>query len=83
MIQPRLSAPQKQILKLLATAVVAVLTYTLSDEAFLAWGWRSAFLLSIVLVGVGLFVRLKILETPEFARIKDTQRTARVPVDRS
>jgi MFS family permease len=64
----------------LATAVVAVLTYTLSDEAFLSWGWRSAFLLSIVLVGVGLFVRLKILETPEFARIKDGQRTARVPV---
>ena len=35
----------------LSTAVVAVLTYTLPDEAFLSWGWRIAFLLSIVLVG--------------------------------
>jgi MHS family shikimate/dehydroshikimate transporter-like MFS transporter len=64
----------------LATGVVALLTYSMSDEAFLSWGWRSAFLLSIVLVAVGIFVRLKILETPEFARIKNAQTIARVPV---
>jgi MFS transporter, MHS family, shikimate and dehydroshikimate transport protein len=64
----------------LATGVVALLTYSMSDEAFLSWGWRSAFLLSIVLVAVGIFVRLKILETPEFARIKSAQTIAKVPV---
>ena len=64
----------------LATAVVALLTYTLSAEAFLSWGWRVAFLLSIVLVGVGLFIRLKVFETPEFGRAKAMQRTARVPL---
>ena len=58
----------------LATGVVALLTKTLSDEAFLAWGWRVAFMGSIVLVGLGLFVRLRILETPEFAKIKDEVR---------
>ncbi len=64
----------------LATAMVASLTHFLSDDAFLAWGWRVAFLLSIVLVGIGLFVRLRILETPEFARIKDAQKIARAPI---
>jgi MFS family permease len=64
----------------LATAVVAILTKTLTDEAFLGWGWRVAFMGSIVLVGIGLFVRLKILETPEFAKIKDAQKISHVPV---
>jgi MHS family shikimate/dehydroshikimate transporter-like MFS transporter len=64
----------------LATGVVALLSYSMSDEAFMSWGWRSAFLLSIVLVAVGIFVRLKILETPEFARIKNARKIADVPV---
>jgi len=64
----------------LATGMVALLTYSLSDAAFMSWGWRLAFLLSIVLVALGLFVRLRILETPEFARIKDAQTIARVPL---
>ncbi len=64
----------------LATGVVALLSSSMSDEAFMSWGWRSAFLLSIILVAVGIFVRLKILETPEFARIKSAQTIAKVPV---
>jgi MHS family shikimate/dehydroshikimate transporter-like MFS transporter len=64
----------------LATGVVALLSYSMTDEAFLSWGWRAAFLLSIILVAVGIFVRVKILETPEFARIKATQNIATVPV---
>lgn len=63
----------------LATAMVAVLTYALSDEAFLSWGWRIAFLVSLVLVALGLFIRLKVLETPEFERVKEMQTTVRVP----
>jgi len=63
---------------LLATSVVALLSM-LSDEAFLAWGWRIAFLFSGVLVAVGIYVRLKLLETPMFRRLKQEQGEAKVP----
>src|SRR5438270_195955 len=62
----------------LATIVVALLSMV-SDQAFLAWGWRVAFLLSALLVAVGLYIRLKILETPMFERLKKTQEQAKVP----
>lgn len=64
----------------LSTGVVALLSSTLSDADFMRWGWRVAFMLSIVLVGVGLFIRLRVMETPEFARLKDSQHIARVPL---
>ena len=51
---------------LLATAVLWVLAAVQSDSAFLAWGWRIPFLLSAVLVAVGLWVRLSIEESPVF-----------------
>src|ERR687898_2399539 len=63
----------------LATGVFAALS-GLSDEQFLAWGWRVPFLLSIFLVGVGVFIRLKILESPTFARLKETGVQARMPI---
>jgi MFS family permease len=50
-----------------------------SDQAFLEWGWRVAFLLSAVLVAVGLYIRLKILETPMFEELRATQAQAKVP----
>ncbi len=64
----------------LATGVVALLSYSLSAAAFTSWGWRVAFMLSIVLVVVGLFVRFRILETPEFAKIRGSEHIAPVPV---
>ncbi|MQA10490.1 MAG: MFS transporter [Pseudonocardiaceae bacterium] len=51
---------------LLATAVLALLAAVQSDEAFLAWGWRIAFLLSGVLVLIGLWIRLSVAESPLF-----------------
>ncbi|MBM7790242.1 MFS transporter [Tenggerimyces flavus] len=51
---------------LLATAVLAVLAAVQSDEAFLSWGWRIPFLLSAVLVVVGLWIRLAVAESPVF-----------------
>jgi metabolite-proton symporter len=63
----------------LASGIVALLSYLLSDAQFLAWGWRVAFLISATLVGVGVYIRLNIMETPEFARIKEMQRESRVP----
>ncbi|MFD3701623.1 MFS transporter [Nocardia sp. NPDC058658] len=51
---------------LLATVVLLVLTSTLSDEAFLSWGWRVAFWLSAVVVLVGYYVRTKVTDAPIF-----------------
>jgi MFS family permease len=64
---------------LLSTAVFGVFS-RLPEEQFLSWGWRVPFLLSILLVAVGLLIRLRVLETPTFARIKEEQREARMPV---
>ena len=63
----------------LASGVVAGLSYALSNQQFLDWGWRVAFLLSVVLVGVGLYIRLNILETPEFLALKARGGAAKAP----
>jgi MFS family permease len=51
---------------LLATVVLLVLTGTLSDEAFLSWGWRVAFWLSAVVVLIGYYIRTKVTDAPIF-----------------
>ncbi|HXC28670.1 MAG TPA: MFS transporter [Stellaceae bacterium] len=51
-----------------------------SGDQFLVWGWRIPFLLSIVLVGVGLWVRLGILETPVFAKLVSERKVERAPI---
>lgn len=61
---PQLGAPVGFIA---ANGLFLLLGVLLTPEQFLAWGWRIPFLLSIVLVGVGLWVRLKLTETPAFA----------------
>jgi MFS family permease len=50
------------------------------DEAFLNWGWRVPFLLGIALLGVGLFIRLQVFESPIFAKLKAQKAHASVPV---
>ena len=73
---PQLGGPAGLLL-----ANIAVLVFsTISGDQFLVWGWRIPFMLSIVMVGVGLYIRLGILETPAFQRIVDEQRVERVPV---
>ena len=64
----------------LGTGGMTLLSATLSPEAFTSWGWRVPFLLSLVLVAVGLVIRLKIVETPMFAKVQQERKTARVPV---
>ncbi len=66
---------------ILSTAVFYLLTTTLSDEQFLAWGWRIPFLFSALLVGLGFYVRLKLTETPEFQRVLDQHATVPVPIE--
>ena len=63
-----------------STAVVTFLSYVLSNGDFVAWGWRVAFMLSIVLLAVGLFIRLRVLETPEFTKAQARQEVATVPM---
>jgi MFS transporter, MHS family, shikimate and dehydroshikimate transport protein len=65
---------------LLSTAVFSVFSSSLSEPAFLSWGWRVPFLVSVLLVAVGVFVRVRILETPSFARVKEMGRESRVPL---
>jgi MFS family permease len=61
-------------------ANVAVLAFSaMSGDQFLSWGWRIPFLLSIVMVAVGLYIRLGILETPVFRRVIAEDRIARAP----
>jgi MFS family permease len=52
----------------------------LPEDDFVAWGWRVPFLVSIVLVLVGLFIRLRIMESPVFEQIKESRRLAKMPV---
>lgn len=63
---------------MLSAGVVAILNQLPGNE-FLAWGWRVAFLLSAVLVVVGLVIRLRIAETPEFTKLKERGRELTVP----
>jgi MFS family permease len=73
---PQTGAP---VGSLLSTGILAVVS-TLPDEQFFAWGWRVPFLFSIVLIAVGLFIRLRIVESPVFARIKNLGMESRAPV---
>ncbi|MGL4551798.1 MAG: MFS transporter [Gemmataceae bacterium] len=65
---------------LASTGVVAFFSSVLTDEQFLAWGWRVPFLLSGLLIAVGLIIRRRITETPLFAELKRTQQVAESPV---
>jgi MFS family permease len=63
-----------------ALANLAVLFFSrISGDQFLTWGWRIPFFLSIVMVGIGLYVRLRIFETPVFACIVAEERVERAP----
>jgi MFS family permease len=64
----------------LANGALAIMTATTSEANFLAWGWRVPFLLSFLLVFVGFYIRVGILETPVFARLKSEGRVERTPV---
>ncbi|MFD3492287.1 MFS transporter [Streptomyces sp. NPDC058690] len=65
---------------LIPTGLFALLTTQLSDEAFLAWGWRIPFLLSALVVVIGLIIRLRINESETFKAAKDTQAAQTAPV---
>lgn len=65
---------------ILAQGVFFLVSNTTSPEAFTSWGWRVPFLLSIVLVGVGLYVRLSIEESPVFRELRDRGARSNAPI---
>jgi len=65
---------------ILAQAMFLLMSNLVTNAQFAAWGWRIPFLVSIALVGVGLFVRLKVEETPVFAALRDEQARSAAPV---
>jgi metabolite-proton symporter len=65
---------------ILATGLMALFNLVAGPQGFLSWGWRVPFLLSLVLVLIGLYIRLRIMETPMFARLVETKAVARAPV---
>jgi metabolite-proton symporter len=73
---PQIGVPAGMVL---STAVFSIFA-SLPEDQFLSWGWRVPFLLSIVLVVVGLIIRVKILETPAFERVRETRSEHRMPV---
>ncbi len=75
------SWPQFGVPAGLFLANLAVLAFSeISGGQFLAWGWRIPFFLSIILVAIGLYIRLNILETPVFSRLVSEKRIERTPM---
>ncbi|HTD33336.1 MAG TPA: MFS transporter, partial [Candidatus Elarobacter sp.] len=75
------SWPQFGVPAGLFLANIAVLAFSaLSGPAFLDWGWRIPFFLSIILVGIGLWIRLGVTETPTFRRLEAENRIEKTPV---
>jgi len=76
------SWPQTGVPVGLALAALALLAFRalFPGEAFLGWGWRIPLLLSLLLLLVGLYIRLRILETPAFTKVKEEGRIARAPL---
>jgi MFS family permease len=75
------SWPQFGVPAGLFLANLAVLAFSkISGVHFLVWGWRIPFLLSIILVAIGLYIRLNVLETPVFSRLLSENRIERTPM---
>jgi len=65
---------------LLLAAGAFSLAGLLPDEAFLAWGWRACFLVSILLLGIGAYIRLSVMETPSFAKVQEKKQISSIPL---
>ncbi|SOY49324.1 putative transporter protein, MFS family [Cupriavidus taiwanensis] len=65
---------------LLANGIFALVTWQVSEEAFLSWGWRVPFLLSALLVGVGLYIRANVRESGMFEKLEESHAEARAPI---
>jgi MFS transporter, MHS family, shikimate and dehydroshikimate transport protein len=67
-------------LAVIASTAVFALASRLPERDFLVWGWRLPFLLSAILVGIGLFIRLRLEETPAFRQVQAEHAVAKIPL---
>jgi MFS transporter, MHS family, shikimate and dehydroshikimate transport protein len=74
---PQLGAPLGLVI---ATIVFMLFSSNMTEAAFLDWGWRWPFLVSIILVVVGLIIRSRLAESPVFQRIKDAKQEVKMPI---
>jgi MFS transporter, MHS family, shikimate and dehydroshikimate transport protein len=73
---PQMGVPAGLVL----STVVFAAFEQLPEQQFMAWGWRVPFLLSIVLVAVGLYIRLRLMESPAFREVEETHTEAPMPI---
>jgi MFS family permease len=64
-------------------AVILIVRGIVGEDAFKVWGWRVPFILSIVLVGISYYIRMRLRESPLFTILKDTGKTSRAPIQES
>ena len=74
---PQLGAP---IGFFFANGTFLLLSWLLTDEQFMSWGWRVPFVLSAVLVIIGLYVRVSLHESPVFAKVQKEKKQVRIPI---
>src|SRR5262245_40304834 len=74
---PQMGAPLGMMM---ANGALSFMTSTLDEASFLAWGWRVPFLASLVLIAIGLWIRIGILESPVFASLKSQKKLVRTPI---
>lgn len=67
-------------LGMVCATLIFLLVSKLPDDQFMSWGWRLPFWLSAILVAVGLFVRMRLVETPKFAKVQEQGEVAKAPL---
>ena len=67
----------------MSLVVILLVRHSMSEEAFVAWGWRIPFLLSIILLGMSIWMRMSLDESPLFQRMKDESKTSKSPLRES
>jgi MFS family permease len=74
---PQMGSPLGLIL---ANSALATMAVSQDEATFLAWGWRIPFIASLVLVAIGLYIRMGVMESPVFAQVKSAGRIVRAPI---
>lgn len=64
-------------------AVILIVRGFVGEDAFKAWGWRIPFIISILLVGISYYIRIRLRESPLFSILKETGRTSQAPIQES
>lgn len=67
----------------LSLAVILLVRAAVGEEAFRVWGWRIPFVLSLLLVGISYYIRMRLRESPLFTVLKETGKTSQAPIQES